>query len=231
MADPNLELLRLAAQKMGDLVDDVVFVGGCVVGLLVTDAAAAEIRPTDDVDVIIEVIGYRRYQYFVDHLRAKGFREDTSDRAPLCRFVHSGTILDFLPTDESVLGFSNPWYPLAIETSVKFDIGIGRSINVVSAPCFAATKIVAFHDRGKGDFLGSHDLEDVITLLDGRTEFLGEFDSADKALKNFLSVEFRKFLEDPRFLDAIPGHIGNEPASQARVPMLLSLLREIAGSG
>jgi hypothetical protein len=230
MADPNLELLRLAAVKMGDLVDDVVFVGGCVVGLLVTDAAAAEIRPTDDVDVIIEVVGYGRYQHLIDRLRGKGFREDTSDNAPVCRYVHSGTVLDFMPADDSVLGFANPWYPKAIETVSKLDIGLGRMINVISAACFAATKIVAFHDRGKGDFLGGHDLEDLVTLLDGRPEFLEEFNSADTALRSFLSEEFRKFLEDPRFLDAIPGHIGNESASQARIPMLLSLLHEIAGN-
>ncbi len=228
MADPNLELLRHVAINIGDLIDEVVFVGGCVVGLLVTDSAAAEVRETDDVDVVIEALGYGAYHKYVDRLRANGFREDTRTGAPICRFVHSGIALDFMPTDDSVIGFSNRWYPLAISTAEQYDVGIGRSINVISASCFVASKIVAFSNRGNSDFLGSHDLEDIVTVLDGRPEFFSEFLSASDELKSFVADRFREFLADPRFRDAIPGHIGNGATSKARVPKLLELFVRIA---
>lgn len=228
MADSNLGLLRHVAINIGELIEDVVFVGGCVVGLLVTDPAAAEVRETDDVDVVIEAVGYGAYRNYVDRLRAEGFREDTREGAPICRFVHSGIALDFMPTDEAVLGFSNQWYRLAIATAKKYDIGIGREINIVSAPCFVACKIVAFLNRGNEDFLGSHDLEDIVAVLDGRPEFLREYSSSNNELKSFVADRFRGFLLDRRFRDAIPGHIGSEVSSQARVPKLLELIKQIA---
>jgi hypothetical protein len=51
---------------------------------------------------------------FGERLRALGFLEDTSEGAPLCRWVHSGTILDVMPLDEKILGFSNRWYRAAM---------------------------------------------------------------------------------------------------------------------
>lgn len=51
--NPNLEILELAVAQLGPLVDDMVFVGGCATGLLLTDLAAPPIRQTRDVDVIV----------------------------------------------------------------------------------------------------------------------------------------------------------------------------------
>ena len=39
LADPNLEILKLAVDQLGELVDEMVFLGGCATGLLVTDPA------------------------------------------------------------------------------------------------------------------------------------------------------------------------------------------------
>lgn len=55
-ADQNLQLLRTVAERLGPLRDRVVFLGGAAAGLLITDPAAETVRPTDDVDVIIEVV-------------------------------------------------------------------------------------------------------------------------------------------------------------------------------
>jgi hypothetical protein len=53
--NPNLARLAAAAAKLEPLLGQIAFVGGCVTGLLLTDPAAAAIRPTLDVDAIIAI--------------------------------------------------------------------------------------------------------------------------------------------------------------------------------
>jgi len=55
LAHPNLELLLTAANALRPLLPEIVFVGGCATGLLITDPAAAPVRRTYDVDVIAEI--------------------------------------------------------------------------------------------------------------------------------------------------------------------------------
>ena len=79
-----------------------------------------------------------------------------------------------MPVQPEVLGFSNRWYPYAVETAVPMDLGDGTTVRLVSAVAFVATKLEAFAGRGGGDFLGSHDLEDVLNIVDGREELAEE---------------------------------------------------------
>jgi len=50
----------------------------------------------------------------------------------------------------------------------------GIEIRIASAPHFLATKVEAFLGRGNNDFMGSADMEDIITIIDGRTEIIQE---------------------------------------------------------
>jgi hypothetical protein len=52
--NPNLEILTTAVEQLGELVDELVFLGGCATGLLITDPAAPPIRITRDVDAIVQ---------------------------------------------------------------------------------------------------------------------------------------------------------------------------------
>src|SRR5437899_5963646 len=97
MPDSNLEQLVAAAQLLRPLLGELVFVGGSVTGLLITDEAAGEPRTTLDVDAIAEITSYAEYAAFGERLSELGFAEDTSEDAPLCRWVHRGTILDVMP--------------------------------------------------------------------------------------------------------------------------------------
>jgi hypothetical protein len=74
MPNSNVELLTKVAKRLGPLLREVVFVGGCTTALLITDEAAAEVRPTFDVDVIAEITTYAGYAAFSERLRALGFR-------------------------------------------------------------------------------------------------------------------------------------------------------------
>ena len=101
--NPNLEILLLAVEQLGGLADDMVFLGGCATGLLITDPAAPPIRVTRDVDAIVQVVSLNDFYRFSEKLRALGFKEDTSDDAPICRWLADRVILDVMPTDTRIL--------------------------------------------------------------------------------------------------------------------------------
>jgi hypothetical protein len=136
MPNRNLELLTDAAELLRPLLGNLVFVGGCATALLITDQAAAEVRPTCDVDAIAEIFSYADYVAFSERLRNLGFSEDTGEGAPLCRWLKATTTLDVMPLDERILGFSNRWYKAALEFSEQRTLKPGLSIRVVTAPYF-----------------------------------------------------------------------------------------------
>src|SRR5207248_1193725 len=109
MPHSNLEQLILTAKLLRPMLGDLVFVGGVVTSLLVTDEGAGVPRTTLDVDAIAEITSYAEYAAFGERLRALGFSEDAREGAPLCRWVREGAILDVMPLDEKILGFSNRW--------------------------------------------------------------------------------------------------------------------------
>ena len=81
VANPNLQLVTDAAKLLGPILGELVFVGGCATALLITDKAAADVRPTFDVDAIAEITSYAGYTEFSDRLRKLGFQEDISEGA------------------------------------------------------------------------------------------------------------------------------------------------------
>jgi len=135
-----------------------------------------------------------------------------------------------MPTDEEILGFSNQWYRQAMHYATVQAIAEDMTIRLVTAPYFLATKIDAFYSRGNGDFIASHDMEDIITLLDGRREIVDEVMAAPGEVKEFLSRTFGEFLHNRSFLDALPGHLLPDQASQQRIPILMKILHAIATS-
>lgn len=86
-ASPDqLVALRYVAEHLGSLRDEVVFLGGMVTGLLVTDPGAPVARSTDDIDLIVEVASTVKYQTELrDRLLALGFRESAEDDV-VCRW-------------------------------------------------------------------------------------------------------------------------------------------------
>jgi hypothetical protein len=227
--DPNIALLERAAEQLGDaLIDQLVFVGGAVAGALITDPAMPDIRPTQDVDVICRVIARADFYQLGMQLRERGFQEDARPGAPLCRWWIEEIILDLMPIQGEVLGFSNRWYPLAVESAQLHVLPSGRSIWMVTAPAFLATKLEAFHGRGQGNFRISHDLEDLMAVVDGRESLLEECRLSPLELRNALAAEFKVLLATPSFIEALPAFLPGDQASQQRLPELLQTLVSIA---
>jgi predicted nucleotidyltransferase len=192
----NIQMITTVAKRLGNLREKVVFVGGCATGLFITDTAMPEVRVTKDVDVIIDIATRMEYSRLEADIRSKGFRNDISEDAPLCRWPVNDIKVDVMPTQEDILGFSNHWYLPAIENANYVQLEKELAIKLVTPPYFLATKIEAFKGRGEGDYMASHDMEDIITVLDGRREIVDEIKSSPDELKTFLSRTFRIFLAD-----------------------------------
>jgi hypothetical protein len=218
------------ARKLKPILSEVAFVGGCATALLITDPAAAEPRVTYDVDVIVEVASYAEYARLSKRLRALGFSEDSSEGAPMCRWVCEGMKLDVMPTNEKILGFSNRWYATALRDAQELIIE-DLHMRVVTAPYFIGTKLEAFRGRGGGDFYASRDLEDIVALIDGRPSIIQEIETAPANLRNYVRREIRKLLDNPKFVSALPGHLPGDEASQARIPAVLGTLEFLSALG
>jgi hypothetical protein len=71
-------------------------------------------------------------------------------------------------------------------------------------------------------------LEDVISVVDGRAALVTEVrvDTAD--LRSYLRVAIKGLLATPGFLDALPGYLLPDAASQSRISIVLRSLEELA---
>jgi len=193
-------MLELAAEILGPLVDDVVFVGGATVHLWITEEAAPPVRATDDVDVICDVTTYSQYQALAERLRDRGLEEAMGEPV-ICRWRHrpSGLAIDVMPTAEKVLGFSNRWYPLGIETAIERTLASGVHIRAVAPPLVIATKLAAWRGRGRGDILRSLDVHDIIVLINGRPELADELALQADELRAYTAVELTALTDEPYF--------------------------------
>src|ERR1035437_8527796 len=174
MPDPNLPLLEEAVHKLAPFLDEIVFVGGITLGLLITDKAAAPIRGTNDVDVIAEIVTYANYIAFSERLRGAHFTEDAGEKPLTCRWHNGALTLDVLALNEEVLGFTNTCYEPALRHGFTVTLPKGQSSRVITAPFFLGTKMEAFRVRGRMDFQASHDLEDFVVVIEGRDTLLQE---------------------------------------------------------
>jgi hypothetical protein len=205
-----------------------VFVGGCATGLLISDPAAPNVRPTFDVDAVAEITSYSEYVAFADRLRALGLQEDASPGAPVCRWVSGDVVLDVMPLDAKILGFSNRWYHAAMEDHEAIVLTAELSIRCISGPVFLATKLEAFRSRGNRDYFGSRDLEDAIAVVDGRPGLIEEVRRGRADIRAYTANEWRALLLDTIFLDALSGHLPPDAASQARLPLLTERIKQLA---
>jgi hypothetical protein len=223
MPDPNLRLLEEAATKLAPFLGEIVFVGGVTLGLHITDKAAAPIRSTDDVDVIAEILTYVDYIAFSERLRKAQFTEDTSEEPLTCRWFHGKLKLDVLALSKEVMGYTNLWYERALNHAISFVLPSGQAIRMITAPYFLGTKMEAFRGRGQMDFLASHDLEDFVAVIDGRSTILAEITDSPGDIREYLAEAARSLLSESRFLDAVPGFVLDD----GRVPLILERLNRL----
>ena len=222
--DPNVNKVELAAQELGQVLDELVLVGGCAVGLLISDPGSPPVRSTIDVDVIIEIAPATEYYKFCEKLKDLGFSERPTESV-ICRWSKASLVIDLMPVDATILGFTNSWYAGAIKHSMRQALPNGLYINLISAPYFIATKLESFLDRGNGDYL-HHDIEDIINLINGRDSVCDEIANSESDVRTFLLEEFETLLADETFAEQLSWHLAQQ---KDRFNIVIERMRTIAG--
>lgn len=216
-------MLETIAEGLGGLLNDVVFVGGAVVPLYIEDLPI-DPRMTYDVDCIIEIDSEVKHWKLEGQLRDKGFEHSIESNSPKCRWIYKDVIVDIMPTNIDILGFSNQWYDKGCKNTKQFELSNGLTISILLLPFFIATKIEAFNNRGNGDFRLSKDIEDIITIFEGITDF-GCFYTAEHDVKNYLITYFSKFYQDNLFKESIDGHITRGPNQDHNINKILNFIK------
>ena len=223
----NRDLLLAVCREIEPLLDQLVLVGGCVTELLVSDPAAPKPRMTQDVDWVVNAVSLGDYYKLESQLRAFGFSQTQDDYGIICRWIKGSLMLDVMPTDEQILGFTNRWYAGAVENAQQIIIE-GITIHHITAPFFVASKLEAFAGRGEGDYRMSHDLEDLIAVIDGRESIVDEIRNAPIQVKEYLAKRVKQLLSEDAFEDSLPGHLPPDSAGQARIGLLVDKLVRIS---
>lgn len=195
-------------------------------GRLQRENISAPARKSEDVDTIAQVTFYSEFIRMGEQLRELGFTESSERGAPVCRWVHGDLILDVMPTDARVLGFGNRWYRAAYANANTVTIA-KREMRLIRAPYFLATKLEAFFQRGASDYAASRDLEDIVTVIDGRPEIVGEVRLSNPDLQAYLQERFRNLLSNHDFLESLSGFLLPDAVSQQRASVVLERMNMI----
>lgn len=212
-------------EKLAGTPFDFAFLGGSVLSILVNDPTIDAIRVTKDIDVVVGVRTRSEFHREERELEARGFRHDTNDDAPICRWLADGIVVDVLPAREEVLGWRSQWFEQALQAAQVVDIE-GHLIKVVTAPFFVALKLEAFEDRGQGDFLGSTDFEDVICLFNGRRNVVDEI-MAQPVVCDGIRSKFSRHIQNTDLEDAVLGFVQTESDPEERFRAIMSAFRRL----
>jgi predicted nucleotidyltransferase len=208
----NTLINRLATKKIALALDNlnekVVYVGGAVVSLYIDDTAANDVRPTMDIDIVIEISTIKELEDIRQELTEKGFIQSSEDDI-VCRFRYEDIIVDVMATKPIDWAPANPWFASGYKNLITYNID-NIKINCLSLPYFLATKFSAFYSRGSTDPRTSHDFEDIVYLLNYISNLKMQLLEADIEVKNYLIECFNDILNDPQKQEAIIGHLYNE---------------------
>ncbi len=225
----NIDRLVAVATALGKLNNDVVYVGGATVSLYVPSIQTVHTRPTDDVDVLVELTTYGAYSYLHDRLTLKGFRQSHEDEV-ICRFRLQGFIVDIMPTHDIGMGSSNRWYQDGFKASVWHEIKPELSIRILPSAYFLATKLEAYFSRGYQDPYASKDMEDIVFLIDYCSDLSVSISQSDYELRRYLADYAQRLNLDRNLADVVLGHISGRHQEE-RTRRILTFFDELGLSG
>lgn len=206
-AQTTLALLSEVALELSELGLEVVFLGGATLPLLVKAATRVDLRPTKDVDCVIEVATHADYEDAMGVLAAAGWAPSMGHDDPMCRVRKGDIVLDVMPVPETGVGPDTPWFAPGMRRSELVELD-GRRIRIFAAPYFLGTKIHAFSDRGGDDPLMSEDFEDIVALLDGAPDLVAAVGAAGAGVRTFIADWCGELLQDGYLEDTIEGCLG-----------------------
>jgi hypothetical protein len=203
MPGNNITMLQTVASGLGELKNEMVFIGGSVAELYVDNPAASDIRPTLDVDCVIELRSRIEHARLEEALRAKKFANDTTQGAPICRWVYQDILVDVMPTDPDILGFTNIWYDDGVTNKITKTLPDGQEIFVFPVEYYVAAKFEAHKGRSGNDLRQSHDFEDIIYIFDNYPDILTNIQNANEDVKAYLKQECQNLLTNDNLTEGI----------------------------
>jgi len=206
MAASNLAMVERIARALGDLKEKMIFVGGSVAELYADFPGVSEIRPTFDVDCVVDlqICTYVDYIKLEEKLHSIGFQNYTQDNAPICRKIYQGILVDFMPAYPDILGFTNRWFADGAVNKIVKLLQHGTTIYVLPVEYFLATKFEALMSRGGADIRGSHDWEDIVFIMNNCAELTNVIlQCANYKLVEYLQEQCCKLLKNSNIREAI----------------------------
>jgi hypothetical protein len=139
-----------------------------------------------------------------EQLRVLGFYADPYGHS-ICSYKYKDIPVDIMAAEDGPLGPANRWYKIGFE-NLKSVKAKDQDINILSAPCYLATKFEAFNDRGS-DYRTSHDIEDIIYILDNRIGIAEEIASDDIRVAQFIKEQLLSIRNKGLMQEVILAHI------------------------
>ncbi|MBI2690934.1 MAG: hypothetical protein HYX29_03175 [Solirubrobacterales bacterium] len=227
----ELPLVELAANALGPLVDEVVFVGAAVLPAWITESEVLPLRATDDTDCVIDVATKAKYDAFGRRLRSQGLRED-NESAVLCRWrvPDSDLIVDVMPSEQSILGFNGKWVHLAHRDgmSAEFEIGRVGTVRIVRPELWVAMKLDAFGTRGNNDFYSSKDFDDLVSIVRGRPQLVEELRTSRQDIREFVAASILGLKRSKQFEVGVVGAIAQAGSDGIADEIVLPRFADIA---
>ena len=200
----NIAVVAEVAAALKHIKKDMVFVGGAVVSLYTDDPAAEEIRPTQDVDMTINIVNLSHWEKIHEQLASLGFYPDPMGHA-ICSYRYKNIPVDIMAAEDGPLGPSNRWYKIGFENLRTANVK-DQEVNILSAPCYLATKFEAFNNRGS-DYRTSHDIEDIIYVLDNRMGIVEEIVKDDSRIAHFIQEQLQEIIHKGMMQEVLVAHI------------------------
>jgi hypothetical protein len=215
--------IATVARALGLERQRVVFVGGTVTALYPLDGGS-DVRPTKDVDFVIDVSTTHEYYDFVAPLQERGFRPCADENAPVCRLVYAGIRVDVSATVDTSISPTNRWYRDAVANAATYAVAADVEARGITPIYFVATKLDALRGPGGGDFQASHDLEDALAVLAGLGALRAEVATSNDDVAVAIRRELAHLSESEAFIDAVRGHFEGDSAGQALADSVVTWL-------
>jgi hypothetical protein len=225
-----LESLETVASALEGIPTRTVFAGAGILPLLVQPSLILELRGTEDADVIVQIMHYGEWLRLRDMLLDRGFREREDARHNRQILFWLGKIpVDFIPPRMREFGTENRWLDLGYELAEEAALPSGRVVLRLPATPFLASKILAFHARGRRDVVISKDLDDIAALLIGRPELAREMSVAHPEIRAWVAESFSMWRRDEIVWDALPGFVRGQAFASILLAAFESVERAAAG--
>jgi predicted nucleotidyltransferase len=219
----NLKVVEKVALSLGELNKDVIYVGGAVVSLYVTDEGAEQPRPTKDIDISVQISSYAQMDELREKLAAKNIYP-APEGIVMYRYSYEDILIDFIPFEETPLGPTNRWLKPGFKKAYPLQIGT-IEIKILPVSLFLATKWEAYKSRGN-DPRTSHDFEDIIYIIDNNLNVVENIREADNDVQGFLKEMSNELLNHTSLYEIIECHINPFTAVERR-ELVINKLKEI----